>query len=255
MLPHLGLRPLNLFRCRGRYCFFQRNRNHPASEEPFQAPIRSVPVLQKNKRTEDYLFIEDADGLLACVATGAVEFHAWGSRVPDHERPDRIAFDLDLGEGTGFAAVKEAALQVRRSLAAIGLDSWAMLSGGKGVHVVLPFAPAAGWDDVRHFARTFCAVLAEAAPQLYTIALPVAERAGRIFLDYLRNQRTHTAVTPYSLRARPGSPVAAPVSWDELKEIGTAQAFNISDAAKLLKRAKSNALRGWAESEQRLPQL
>lgn len=116
-----------------------------------------------------------------------------------------------------FDDVKAAAFQLRRSLEAIGLDSWAMLTGGKGVHVIWRSSRKRSGPEVRAFAQGFCVTLAEAAPDLYTVALPKAQRRGRIFLDYLRNQRTATAVMPYSARARPGSPVAAPLAWDELE--------------------------------------
>jgi bifunctional non-homologous end joining protein LigD len=255
LLPLLSNRPLNLFRCRGRHCFFQRNRNHPPTEQDFTAPIRTMPILQKYGRTEDYLFVDSVDGLLACVEAGAVEFHAWGSRVPDYEKPDRIAFDLDPGEGIGFTAVKEAAFQLRESLGALGLRSWPLLTGGKGVHVVVPFTQDQPWPSVRSFARNFCAALADAAPDRYTIALPMQKRRGRIFLDFLRNQRTATAIMPYSLRARPGSPVAAPVSWAELPTIESARGFTIMDAQALVRRANSAALRKWGAARQRLPIL
>jgi bifunctional non-homologous end joining protein LigD len=253
ILPHLDQRPLNLFRCHDRYCFFQRNRTHPQTSEPFDAPICKIPILQKNGKTEEYLYIQDAAGLLACVQADTVEFHAWGSRIPGFERPDRIAFDLDPGDGVTFEQVKDAALQMRQSLDAIGLDSWPMVTGGKGIHVVLPFRPQGEWPQVRAFARQFCAALAEAEPDLYTIALPKAQRRGRIFLDFLRNQRTATAVMPYSVRARPGSPVAAPVGWDELAELPSPAIFNIAHAQELKRRAKSKGLRSWGSADQDLP--
>ena len=255
LLPHVAGRPLNLFRCKGRFCRFQRNRNHPPSAQSFDPPILSLPVRQKNGRTEDYLFVDSEEGIIACAETGAVEFHAWGSRSADLERPDRIAIDLDPGEGIGFDEVKSAARQVRLSLEAIGLESWPLVTGGKGIHVVLPFRPAGDWTAVREFARTFCSTLARTAPERFTIALPRAERAGRIFLDYLRNQRTATAVMPWSLRARPGSPIAVPVTWQELERIDSADAFSLADMEKLLKRGQSARLRRWGRSEQALPSL
>ena len=255
ILPQIAGRPLNLLRCRGRYCHFQRNRNHPPTEQSFDPPIRSVPIRQKNGRTEEYLYVDSEDGLVACIESGAVEIHAWGSRVPEVERPDRIAIDLDPGEGVGFDETRSAARQVRLSLEAIGLESWPLLTGGKGIHVVVPFAPAGDWTKVREFARTFCTALAQAAPDRFTVALPIADRAGRIFLDYLRNQRTATAIMPWSLRARPGSPVAAPLSWAELDKVESPSAFGIDDVQALLKRARSRALAGWGESRQPLPEL
>ncbi|HEX8669600.1 MAG TPA: non-homologous end-joining DNA ligase [Allosphingosinicella sp.] len=255
LLEHAGGRILNLFRCTGGYCFFQRNRNHPDAGGVFAPPIRFVPVAQKNGRTEEYLYVDSPEGVLACVQADAVEFHGWGSRAADAERPDRIVLDLDPGEGTGFDAVKAGAFRMRELLDAIGLASFPMLSGGKGVHVVLPVAPEQEWPDVREFTRRICAALAEAEPHRYTVALPKAERKGRIFLDYLRNQRTATAILPYSLRARGGAPVAAPVSWDELGALDSARAFTIAEAPLLLRRAKSRALKGWGIAAQRLPKL
>jgi bifunctional non-homologous end joining protein LigD len=254
LLEHAGRRLLNLFRCTAGHCFFQRNRNHPASGDAFGPPVRFLPIAQKNKRIEDYLWIEDAAGIAACAEADAVEFHGWGSRVDAVERPDRIVVDLDPGEGTGFEAVKEAAFTVRRALDAIGLASFAMLSGGKGVHVVVPIVPEAEWEAVRGFAHRVCMGLAAADPERFTVALPKAERTGRIFLDYLRNQRTSTAVLPWSLRARPGAPVAAPVAWDELDDIVRASMFTIADVDLLRRRGRSKALREWGKAKQALPQ-
>jgi bifunctional non-homologous end joining protein LigD len=255
MLPWIAERPLNLFRCPSHECFFQRNRNHPPAGDIFQPPIQSIPVQQKNGRVEDYLYVTAAAGIVAAVDAHAVEFHGWGSRISDIERPDRIAFDLDPDEGLPFELVKDAALQVRRSLDAIGLKSFAMLTGGKGIHVILPFVPELEWPQVRGFAKEFCEALASADPDRFTTSLPKAKRKGRIFLDYLRNQRTATAIMPWSARARPGLPVAAPVAWEELDKFSAASAFSVEDAQALLRRARSAALRSWGKADQHLPRL
>jgi bifunctional non-homologous end joining protein LigD len=255
LLRHAARRPLNLFRCTGGYCFFQRNRNHPAAKGEFGPPIRFVAVPQKNGRTEDYLWIDDEASLLACAAADGIEFHGWGALVDDVERPDRIAFDLDPGEGVSFAEVRETALVMRGFLAELGLESFPLLSGGKGIHVVVPLEPAAQWVEVRAFAQRICATLAAADPARLTIALRKADRGGRIFLDYLRNQRAATAILPWSLRARVGAPVAAPVRWEELEQVDRAALFTIADAAQLLDRGKSRALRDWGFADQRLPEL
>ncbi len=255
LLRDAARRPLNLLRCTAGHCFYQRNRAHPAADGAFPAPIRFVPIVQKNGRTEDYLFIEDEAGIAACAAADAIEFHAWGTHAGDVERPDRLAFDLDPGERTGFGEVRQAALRMRAFLAELGLASFALLSGGKGIHVVVPHEPAESWAALRGFARAICAALAEAEPGRFTIALPKAQRRGRIFLDYLRNQRTATAILPYSLRARAGAPVAAPVGWDELAAIEGAARFTILDTPLLLERARSRTLRGWGEAAQSLPRI
>jgi bifunctional non-homologous end joining protein LigD len=255
LLREAARRPLNLLRCTAGHCFYQRNRAHPASGSDFGPSIRFLPIAQKNGRTEDYLWVGDETGVAACVEADAVEFHGWGSRVDSVERPDRIALDLDPGEGIGFDEVKVAAVTVRDLLLALELRSFPLLSGGKGVHVVVPLAPEAEWPEVREFTRRLCTALAEAEPGRFTVSLPKAERKGRIFLDFLRNQRTATAILPWSLRARPDAPVAAPATWDELSGLERASHFTIGDAALLLRRARSRALRGWGEGAQRLPLL
>jgi bifunctional non-homologous end joining protein LigD len=255
MLPWLSGRPLNLLRCTGGRCFFQRNRNHPATDQSFAEPIHSLPIIQKNGKTEAYLFVEDVPGILACVEADAVELHGWGSLVDDVERPNRIALDLDPDPGLGFDEVKNAAFDLRRHLEAIGLESWPLLTGGKGIHVIVPLTPAADWEEVREFAKRFCTLLAEAEPQRFTVQIAKAQRSRRIFLDYLRNQRTATAVMPYSARARPGLPVAAPVAWEELASLMGADVFRTEDVQTLAKRARSKKLRGWGRARQRLPML
>ena len=184
-----------------------------------------------------------------------VEFHGWGSGAGSVETPDRLVIDLDPDPTLGFEAVKAAALKVRQSFEAIGLESFALLSGGKGIHIVVPLEPEAEWEEVREFAKAFCATLAEAASDKFTVALPKPRRRGRIFLDFLRNQRTATAIMPYSTRARAGMPVAAPVGWDELEDIDRATAFTIGDVEGLLKRARSRELKRWGAGAQRLPRL
>ena len=253
MLPYLDRRLLNLFRCREDKCWFQRSRAHPPSGADFREPVHFERVVQKNGRTEDYLYVSDAAGIVACAKVQTVEFHGWGSNAGAVEVPDRLVVDLDPGEGVGFGDVRSAALQLRRSFDAIGLDSFALLTGGKGVHVVVPLRPKAEWPEVRQFAKLFCTALAEADPARFTAALPKQQRRGRIFLDYLRNQRTATAIMPYSARARDRAPVAAPVTWDELETTERSDAFTIADAEALLKRAKK--LRSWGRSEQELPPL
>jgi bifunctional non-homologous end joining protein LigD len=255
MLPFLDKRLLNLFRCREGKCFFQRNREHPPTGTEFDALVRFEPVKQKNGRQEDYLYVRSTDEIVACARVQSVEFHGWGSRAGEVETPDRLVIDLDPDPTLRFAVVKEAALQVRRGLEATGLESFPLLSGGKGIHVIVPLEPVAPWDEVREFARTFCATLADAAPERFTIALPKPQRRGRIFLDFLRNQRTATAIMPYSVRARSGMPIAAPVNWDELAHLASAAAFRLADVEELVDRSKSSQLKKWGEGRQRIPKL
>ena len=253
MLPFLTGRLLNLFRCREGKCFFQRNREHPPTGKEFDKLVRFEPVAQKNGRTEQYLYVESAAEVVACAKVQTVEFHGWGSRADQVERPDRLVIDLDPDPQLGFATVRNAAFQLHRSFDALRLKSFPLLTGGKGIHVVVPLDPGAEWDQVREFAKAFCATLAEADPERFTIALPKKERRGRIFLDFLRNQRTATAIMPYSARARADMPVATPVGWDELRDIDRSDLFTIADAEILLKRAKSRKLKSWGAVNQHLP--
>jgi bifunctional non-homologous end joining protein LigD len=255
MLTFMERRLLNLFRCREGKCFFQRNREHPPTGQEFDALVHFEPVEQKNGRTERYLYITASEEIVACANVQTVEFHGWGSREGQVETPDRLVIDLDPDPELGFEAVKDAAFQLHRSFATLGLESFALLSGGKGIHVVVPLLPKAEWEEVREFAKTLCTALAEVDSKRFTIALPKRERRGRIFLDFLRNQRTATAIMPYSARARSGMPVAAPVTWEELENVAASDNFSIADVETLLERARSRELKAWGVADQVLPAL
>ena len=253
LLPWLAHRPISLVRCpqgRAKQCFFQK---HDAGS--FGDHVHHVDIREKDGSTEPYLWIDDADGVLACVQMGTIEFHGWGSRVEDVEKPDRLVFDLDPDEGLDFARVKTAAADLKQHLADMGLTSFPMLTGGKGVHVIVPLTPQAEWPAAKSFAERFARALAQAEPERFTANLKKAERKGRIFIDYLRNQRGSTAVMPYVARARPGAPVSAPVSWSELRDADSAQLFSVRDAALLLDRATGRALAGWGQTDQVLPDI
>ncbi|WP_176596058.1 MULTISPECIES: DNA ligase D [Sphingobium] len=251
MLPWIAHRPISLVRCpqgRAKKCFFQKH-----DSGSFGDHVKHVAIREKAGNEEDYLYVEDSDGLLACVQMGAIEFHGWGSSVADVERPDRMIFDLDPDEGLDFEAVKKAARDIRRALEDLGLTSFAMLSGGKGIHVVVPLTPEAEWPQVKDFADRFARALAASEPDRFTATMSKAKRKGRIFIDWLRNQRGATAVLPYVVRAREKASVAAPVSWEELDSFDSAAHFTVKDAALLLERASSRDLRGWGEAHQPLP--
>lgn len=253
MLPHCASRPLSLVRCpqgQAGECFFQKH-----ASASFGQGVRQVSIREKDGAIGDYLYLEDADGLLACVQMGTIEFHGWGCHVDALERPDRMVFDLDPGEGLSFAEVKKAAADIRQRLADIGLASFAMLSGGKGVHVVVPLDPGHTWDAHRDFARRLAKEMSTAEPDRFVATMSKASRKGRIFIDYLRNQRGNTAIMPYAARAREGAPVAVPVRWDELADIDRASRWTIFDAAELVERAGSAGLAGWGFAVQALPEV
>lgn len=252
-LRWLANRPISLVRCpqgRAKHCFFQKHDSGSFGEQ-----VHHVDVREKDGSIEPYLYVDDLDGIMACVQMGTIEFHGWGSLVADIEKPDRLVFDLDPDEGLDFAQVRKAAEDLKGHLADIGLTSWPMLTGGKGVHVVVPLIPEADWPAVRSFAERFARALAQAEPDRFTANLKKVTRKGKIFIDYLRNQRGATAVLPYVARARENAPVAAPISWSELRDLESAKLSTIRDAATLLERATSRTLQGWGEAGQALPDL
>lgn len=253
MLPFAANRPVSLVRCpqgRAKRCFFQKH-----DSGTFGRDVHHVPIIEKDGGAEDYLYISDAEGILACVQMGTIEFHGWGATVRDVEQPDRMIFDLDPDEGLDFDDVRRAARDIRKRLADLGLVTFAMLSGGKGIHVVAPLTPGHDWETHKDFSKRFAEALSLAEPDRFVANMSKAKRKGRIFIDYLRNQRGSTAVLPYSARARAGAPVAVPVAWDELDDMKNAHPWSIADIETLLTRSRDKGLRGWGFAEQALPSV
>jgi len=253
MLVDTANRPISLVRCpqgRAKQCFFQKHDSGTMGEH-----VKHVPIKESDGEVEDYLYVEDARGILACVQMGTIEFHGWGSRVGKLEHPDRLVFDLDPDIGLDFGKVKEAAVRLRDLLADLGLVTFPLLTGGKGIHVVAPLDRSATWTRVKSFAEQFSRAIADAEPEMFTANIRKNQREGRIFLDWLRNQRGATAIMPYSARAREGAPVAAPIAWDELGKIKGGDAYTIRDADDLIRRAESKLLAGWGQARQKLPKI
>jgi bifunctional non-homologous end joining protein LigD len=251
MLPWSAERPISLIRCpqgRAKKCFFQKH-----DGGVFGDSVKQVAIREKDGSSEAYLFVENIEGILTCVQMGTIEFHGWGSRIEDVEKADRLVFDLDPDEGLGFEPVKKAAYEFRKLLSDIGLATFPMVTGGKGVHVIAPLVPKAEWPAVKDFALRFSRAVAAKHSDRFTAELSKAKRKGRIFIDYLRNQRGATAVMPYGVRARPEAPVAVPISWDELRGLDTPAHWHVGDAKALVKRANSRALSGWGRADQVLP--
>jgi bifunctional non-homologous end joining protein LigD len=244
-------RPMTLIRCPGGRtgeCFFQKHDRGTMGPH-----VRQIPIEEKDGTSEDYLYFDDIRGLLACVQMGTVEFHGWGSKVDKVEFPDRLVFDLDPDVGLDFGRVKEAAVRLRVLLQDLGLKTFPLLSGGKGLHVVAPLDASKDWPAVKSFADRFSRAIAEAEPEMFTANIRKVQRKDRIFLDWLRNQRGATAVMPFSARAREGAPVSAPVAWEELDRYESGHHFSIRDADELIERASSKVLAGWGKAKQALP--
>lgn len=235
LLAHAQDRPLSLVRCPGgvaRGCFFQK---HVTAQLP--AAIGRVRIREKSGQEADYPVLTGPESLAACAQIGVVELHLWASRAQSLEHPDRMVFDLDPAPDLSFAAVRKAAFDLRDILAGAGLSAYPLLTGGKGVHLVLPVAPMPDWDSFLGFARSFAAAMAAREPGRFVATSRKAERMGRIFIDHLRNGRGSTAIAPFSPRARAGAPVAVPVSWAQLESIERASAFSMTDVPAVLAQA------------------
>ncbi len=224
ILPHLRGRPAVLVRCPdglGQECFYQK---HPGSWAP--AALRRVRIREKWK-TGEYLVVDDVTGLVGLVQMGVLEVHTWNARADRIEKPDRLVFDLDPGPDVPWSAVLTAARLVRAKLEEQGLRSFVKTTGGKGLHVVTPIERASGWPACAAFARRVAESLVAEAPMAFTATMAKREREGRIFIDYLRNQRGATSVAAFSTRARPGAPVSTPLAWEELDSVSAGDHFTI----------------------------
>ncbi|MEN5271974.1 DNA ligase D [Stenotrophomonas lactitubi] len=252
ILPEISGRPLSLLRCPdgvGKACFFQKHHGQGLGDA-----VHAVPLQQKSGR-EDYVYIDDERGLLQLVQMNTLELHPWGATVADPEHPDRLVFDLDPGEGVSWADVKRGARDVRDRLQETGLQSFVRLSGGKGVHVVVPLLPKADWEDAKAFCEAFAQAMAEQAPDRYVATMSKAKRNGVIFIDWLRNTRGATSVCSWSLRARESAGVAVPLRWEELARVSAADAFSMDKALARAKRLKADPWQGIERVKQKLPTL
>ena len=248
MLPHIVGRPLSLVRCprgSGKDCFFQKHAS-PGWPDIF----RKIRIREKSG-SDEYIYIEDIAGVVAAVQMGALELHIWGSHQDQVEKPDRMVFDLDPDEGLSFGKVRQGAQELRERLDQLGLESFAMATGGKGIHVVVPLARKHSWDQHRTFAEALARLMADDSPERYVATMSKAKRSGKIFVDYLRNQRGSTAIAPYSTRASKGAYVAVPISWQTVAKLKDAHPIRVENADKLMRGA--DPWNGYAKLKQTLP--
>jgi DNA ligase D len=220
LLPHLRARPVSLVRAPHGLAgemFFQR---HSA-----RAPIPEVTQHEGlDPGHPPLISIDSLEALIGAAQMDTIELHTWNARVADIERPDRVVFDLDPDPALPWDRMIEVAEMVRALLRDLGLEAFCKTSGGKGVHVIVPLVPEAGWEDVKAFARAVALHLAADLPTLVTATMGPDHRRKRIFVDYLRNVRGASTVVAYGVRARPGMGVSVPISWDELaRSTGGAQ--------------------------------
>jgi bifunctional non-homologous end joining protein LigD len=247
ILPHLRDRPLTIVRCpegQQGQCFYQKH-----VTDQFPKSIVRVEI-EEGGKTVNYGAVNSLAGLVALVQMGVLELHIWGAHRDRVERPDYAVFDLDPDEGLAWSRVVEGARLMRDLLAELGLRSFLKTTGGKGLHVVLPLARRHGWDEVKSFTKAVAEMVAAADPARYTSHMPKAQRKGRIYIDYLRNQRGATSIAAYSTRSRPGAPVSAPLAWDELDSEAGANTFTVENLPQRLDRLAADPWAGFAAVRQ-----
>ena len=246
MLPFIESRPLSLLRCpqgRAKYCFFQKH-----DTGGFPDAMKSLDIAEKDGEEQSYFYVTDLAGLIAGTQMNVLEWHLWGARIADVEKPERIIFDIDPDEGLGFEHVRAAAIDIRAELDTWGLESYPLVSGGKGIHVIAPLRPLTEWPEVKSFCKAFAQRLADKFPDRFTANSRKASRKGKLFIDYLRNERGATAIAPWSTRSRQGAPVAVPVGWDELETIKSANQFSL--AAAIERAGKRDPWEGYFATDQ-----
>jgi len=240
-LPNLVHRPLTLVRCpggQGKPCFYQKHLGKGAPEA-----IGHVDITEDGE-TVAYPVIENLAGLVGLVQMNVIELHPSGAGVDKLDNPDRITFDLDPDEGLAWPRVTEAAIDIRDALRAIGLESFAKTTGGKGLHVVVPLQPKLDWDEVKAFTKWVADSFVAQSPDRFTANQAKRARHGRIYIDYLRNSRGATAIGAYSPRARPGAAVSTPLFWEEVEKGVRPEGFTVATVPQRLAALKADP---WAE--------
>jgi bifunctional non-homologous end joining protein LigD len=247
ILPHVAGRPLSLVRCpdgEGQGCFYQKHVKPSADDGLGRIAIR------EDQTVRDYVIVKDVAGLAALVQMGVLEIHPWGARVDDIERPDRLTFDLDPGPAVAWTVVIETARRLRALLAELKLESFPKTTGGKGLHVVVPIVRRQTWPEAKAFSLAVAKRLVDGDPGHLTIRMAKSARPGKIFVDYLRNQRGATAVAAYSTRARPGAPVSVPLAWEELSAEVRADHYGVANLPPRLAALRRDPWDGFFEVRQ-----
>jgi bifunctional non-homologous end joining protein LigD len=250
ILPHVAGRPLTLVHCPQGLAGECHYMKHSKLWSP--PALRRVRIREKTK-IGDYLVADTVAAIVSLAQMDVLEIHTWNSRIDDVERPDRIVLDLDPGPEVRWTDVVAGARLARALLADRGLASFLKTTGGRGLHVVVPLAPAHDWSACYAFSRTIADAMVHQEPRLYTTAMPKAGRERKILVDYLRNNRTNTSIAAFSTRARRGAPVSVPIAWEEIGPRLRSDRFTVPDVERRLARLRDDPWRDYWTLRQRLP--
>ncbi|HXZ07292.1 MAG TPA: DNA ligase D, partial [Paraburkholderia sp.] len=248
MLPHLKDRPVSLVRAPediGGELFFQKH-----------SQKLSIPGVEQHPGLDPghppLITIDSVAALIGAAQMGTIELHTWNALVSNIEKPDRMVFDLDPDPSLGWDRMIEAAQLTRSLLDELGLESFCKTSGGKGLHVVVPLARQAGWDEVKAFSQAVAQHMAATLPKHFAAKMGAQNRRKKIFIDYLRNNRGSSTVVAYSARARPGLGVSVPLSWDEVPDTKAGDQWTIANLHERLDSLKTDPWAAYAKTRQRM---
>jgi bifunctional non-homologous end joining protein LigD len=255
MLPYVINRPLTLLRCpdgiennSAKACFYQKHLNENQKNVKH---LYTINIKEKHA-TEKYIYIKDVNGLLTLVQMGVLEIHPWPCKIDNLEKPDMVIFDLDPGPTVPWKRVIAAAQLVKEELAAIGLESYVRITGGKGLHLVVPFQRRYAWEKTIHFVKVFAQYLEQKYPVEFVATMAKSKRHNKIFVDYLRNMRGSTAIANFSTRAKPGATVAVPIDWSTLSVKVKPDQYTVKNIAKYYTLNK-HPWHGFNKNKQTLP--
>ena len=213
MMPHLSNRPVTFISCTdkiGEDCFYQKHLNHEIDG------INSLAIKDNDGEPTDILVINNQTGLMGAIQNGSIEFHLWGSSINQLEQPDRLVFDLDPDESITPEQVRQGVRDLKSLLNELGLKAYLKTSGGKGYHVVVPLFPSADWESCASFAKLIAQGMESKWPDRYTANMRKNKRKDKIYIDWVRSRRSSTAISNFSLRARPSAPISWPLRWSDL---------------------------------------